>query len=103
MLYGKTLSKVGFLGTENEVARNVLNGNYDVGVTAMNNDSIMAFGKLNQDLKLIARSQNIPGGALLISDKLENRIGSKNYNSLLTSFGTEICLPRSSKNQHLRW
>lgn len=84
MLYGKTLDKVGFLGTENEVARNVLNGNYDVGVTAMNNDSVMAFGKLNQNLKLIARSKDIPGGALLVSDRLEAKLGSQNYNSLLS-------------------
>ena len=84
MLYGKTLAKVGFLGTENEVARNVLNGNYDVGVTAMNNDSVMAFGKLNQNLKLIAKSKDIPGGALLVSDRLEAKLGSQNYNSLLS-------------------
>ena len=97
MLYGKTLAKVGFLGTENEVARNVLNGNYDVGVTAMNNESIVAFGKLNQNLKLIARSEDIPGGALLVSNKLAEKIGSKNYNSLIETLKQESIYQQAPK------
>ena len=97
MLYGKTLAKVGFLGTENEVARNVLNGNYDVGVTAMNNDFVMAFGKLNDNLKLIARSRDIPGGALLISNKLEAKLGSENYNDLLEALEQESVYKKAPK------
>ena len=97
MLYGKTLAKVGFLGTENDVARNVLNGNYDVGVTAMNNDSVMAYGKLNDNLKLIARSEDIPGGALLISNKLEAKLGSKNYDALLKALEQESVYKEAPK------
>ena len=97
MLYGKTLAKVGFLGTENDVARNVLYGNYDVGVTAMNNDSVMAYGKLNDRLKLIAKSRPIPGGALLISNKLEEKLGSKNYDALLKALEQESVYQEAPK------
>ena len=83
MIYGKTLSKVGFLGTESEVARNVFIGNYDVGVTSMNNEKNMAFGQMNNELKLIGRSQDIPGGSLLVSNHLKERIGEKDFHKLL--------------------
>lgn len=97
MIYGKTLSKVGFLGTESAVARNVFIGNYDVGVTSMNNEKNMAFGKMNNELKLIGRSQDIPGGSLLVSNHLKERLGEKDFHKLLQTLKKKSIYEKAPK------
>ncbi|WP_036481470.1 hypothetical protein [Myxosarcina sp. GI1] len=57
----------------------------------------MAFGKINNELKLIGKSKNIPGVALLVSNRLKEKLGDRVYERLLQTLKKESVYERAPK------